>query len=173
MLLIVPEYFSTLGIQWGNFIYPMLLVWALGAIITYRVKRFHITLTYVLSFIALSYVRHLVTGHPFSAEIAPITGPMYQLFIFFMITDPRTTVRSKKGQILVAFLVAVAEMSFRLAQGILPQGMEILSIDAPYYALTVVGPIAMAIDIYLTPKKDQPKPVSQGAAGGAVAAAAV
>lgn len=170
MLLVAPEFFSTLGIQWGNAVWPMLLVWALGAIITWRVKRFHITATYVVSFVALAFVRTLVTGHPFFAELAPITGPMYQLFIFFMITDPRTTVRSKRGQILVAFLVAVAEMCFRLAQGVLPQAMLIFSVDAPYYALTVVGPISMIIDIYLTPRKGQPKPAGQSA-GGAVAAA--
>src|ERR1700749_1414672 len=153
MLLIVPEYFSTLGIQWGNAVWPMLVVWTLGAIITYRVKRFHITATYVCSFVALSFVRSLVTGHPFFAELAPITGPMYQLFIFFMITDPKTTVKSKQGQILVAVLVAVAEMTLRLMQGVMPGGLEILSIDAPYYALTLVGPAAMAIDILRNPQK--------------------
>jgi len=170
MLLIVPEYFSTLGIQWGNAVWPMLLVWALGAVITYRVKRFHITATYVVSFIAFSFVRSLVTGHPFFAEVAPITGPMYQLFIFFMITDPKTTVKSKQGQIAVAVLVAVAEMIFRLLQGVMPGGLEILSIDAPYYALTLVGPAAMAIDIVRNPQKynkpagGQAKPLSTAAA---------
>ena len=34
---------------------------------------------------------------------------MYQLFIFFMITDPKTTVRPKWAQCLVAFLVAAVE----------------------------------------------------------------
>jgi Na+-translocating ferredoxin:NAD+ oxidoreductase RnfD subunit len=143
MLLLAPEFIATLSIQWGNAIWPMLVVWVLGAFITWRVKRFHITATYVVSFIALAGVRTLITGHPFLAEVAPITGPMYQLFIFFMITDPKTTVRSKRGQMLVAFLVAVAEMCFRLAQ----------NVDAPYFALTVVGPIAMAIDIWRTPRK--------------------
>ena len=38
---------------------------------------------------------------------------MYQLFIFFMITDPKTTVRSKKGQCVVVFLVALVEMVMR------------------------------------------------------------
>jgi Na+-translocating ferredoxin:NAD+ oxidoreductase RnfD subunit len=137
MLLIAPQYFATLNTQWGNTVWPMLVVWALGALITWRVKRFHITATYVVSFVVLAFVRTLITGHPFFAEVAPITGPMYQLFIFFMITDPRTTVRSKSGQCIVAFLVAVAEMMFRLAQ----------NVDAPYYALTVVGPIAMIVDI--------------------------
>ena len=174
MLLIAPEYFSTLGIQWGNAIWPMLVVWALGAIITYRVKRFHITATYVLSFIAMSFVRSMVTGDGFLTELAPITGPMYQLFIFFMITDPRTTVRSKNGQILVAFLVAVAEASFRLLQNIDVNHIfpTVFSVDAPYYALTLVGPIAMAIDIWKTPQKPEVKPVAQSSTG-AVAAAAV
>jgi len=138
MLLLAPEYIATLSIQWGNSIWPMLVVWVLGAFITWRVKRFHITATYVVSFVALAGVRTLITSHPFLAEVAPITGPMYQLFIFFMITDPKTTVKSKRGQCVVAFLVAVAEMSFRLAQ----------NVDAPYFALTVVGPIAMIIDIW-------------------------
>jgi Na+-translocating ferredoxin:NAD+ oxidoreductase RnfD subunit len=172
MLLIVPEYFSTLGIQWGNAVWPMLVVWVLGAAITYRVKRFHITATYVLSFIALSFVRSLVTGHPFFAELAPITGPMYQLFIFFMITDPKTTVKSKQGQILVAFLVAVMEMAFRLLQGVTPESMAILSIDAPYYALTVVGPAAMAIDIWRNGKKKQGPPKVSQSGGNALSASA-
>ncbi len=157
MLLVAPEYFATLMTQWGNAVWPMLVVWVLGALITWRVKRFHITATYVVSFIALAFVRTAITGHPFFSEVAPITGPMYQLFIFFMITDPRTTVKSKRGQIFVAFLVAVAEMGFRLAH----------NVDAPYYALTVVGPIAMAIDLWRSSNNAGTKP------GSTVRAAAV
>ncbi len=53
MLLLVPEYVATLSIQWGNTIWPMLIVWVLGAAIVYRVNRFHITATYVVSFVSL------------------------------------------------------------------------------------------------------------------------
>jgi Na+-translocating ferredoxin:NAD+ oxidoreductase RnfD subunit len=126
----------------------MLIVWALGIIITYRVQRFHITATYVISFIALALLRSTITGHAFLAEVAPITGPMYQLFIFFMITDPKTTVKPKWGQCLVAFLVAVVEMILRLAE----------NVHAPYYALTIAGPIAMFIEIWWTSRS--PLPVS-------------
>lgn len=143
MLLLAPEEVSTLSIQWGNAIWPMLIVWVLGAIITWRVKRFHITATYVISFIAFAAIRGLITGHGFLAEVAPITGPMYQLFIFFMITDPKTTVKPKWAQCLVAFLVAAMEMILRLAE----------NIHAPYYALTIVGPIALAIEIWRASRK--------------------
>jgi enediyne biosynthesis protein E5 len=143
MLLLVPEYVATLSVQWGNTIWPMLIVWALGVLIVLRVKRFHITATYVVSFIVLSFIRSLITGHPFLAEVAPITGPMYQLFIFFMITDPRTTVKPRWAQCLVAFLVAVMEMALRLTE----------NVHAPYYALAIVGPIANAIEIAVTTKR--------------------
>ena len=55
---------------------------------------------------------------------------MYQLFIFFMVTDPKTTVRAKSWQCVVVFLVAFVEMILRLN--------EILY--APFYALFIVGP---------------------------------
>ncbi len=145
MLLLVPEYVATLSIQWGNTIWPMLIVWLLGVLIVIRVKRFHITATYVVSFVALSYIRTFFTGHPFLAEVAPITGPMYQLFIFFMITDPRTTVKPRWAQCLVAFLVAVVEMILRLFE----------NVHAPYYALAIVGPIANIIEIQITTRSQR------------------
>jgi hypothetical protein len=146
LLLLAPEAVSTLSIQWGNNVYPMLIVWTLGALITWRVKRFHITATYVLSFIAFAALRGVITGHGFLAEVSPITGPMYQLFIFFMITDPKTTVRQKWAQCLVAFLVAAMETVLRLAE----------NIHAPYYALTMVGPVALAIQIWWDSRKQTP-----------------
>jgi enediyne biosynthesis protein E5 len=146
LLLLAPTYFSTLSIQWGNAVWPLLIVWTLGALITWRVNRFHITATYVLSFCAFAALRGLLTGHGFLAEVAPITGPMYQLFIFFMITDPRTTVKTKWAQCLVAFLVAAMEMVLRLAE----------NIHAPYYALTIVGPVALAFEIWWTTRNQAP-----------------
>jgi Na+-translocating ferredoxin:NAD+ oxidoreductase RnfD subunit len=144
MLLTAPWAYSTLSVQWGNNVWPMLVIWALGAVITYHVGRIHITLTYVVSFFAFAFLRSLLTGHSFLAEAAPITGPMYQLFIFFMITDPKTTVRSsRRAQAFVGFLVALAECLLRLAE----------NVHAPYYALFIVGPAANLVEIYLTSRR--------------------
>jgi Na+-translocating ferredoxin:NAD+ oxidoreductase RnfD subunit len=133
---------ATLSVQWGNNLYAMLVIWTLGSLIIYRLKRFHISATYVASFLLFGLVRSWATGHAFLAEIAPITGPMYQLFVFFMITDPKTTVRSKLGQCGVAVAVAFVEMLLRL--------LEV--VHAPYYALFLVGPMANLIEIWLTPR---------------------
>jgi hypothetical protein len=140
MLLLASNTVASLSIQWGNSVAPMLVIWALGAFIIWRLKRFHITATYVVSFILFSLVRSAITGHPWLAEVAPITGPMYQLYIFFMITDPKTTVSGKRAQMGVAFMIALVEMVLRLFQ----------CVHAPYFALFLVGPIANLIEIART-----------------------
>jgi enediyne biosynthesis protein E5 len=138
MLLLAADAVASLSIQWGNYLPPMLVVWLLGSIILWQLQRLHICATYVVSFVLFAGVRSWITGHPFLAEVAPITGPMYQLFIFFMITDPKTTVQTTWGQCVVAFLVALVEMILRLYE----------SVHAPYYALFLVGPSANLIDIW-------------------------
>jgi enediyne biosynthesis protein E5 len=142
MLFLATESVASLSIQWGNNIWSMLVIWLLGSAIIWRLRRFHICATYVLSFLVFAILRSWITPAPWQSEVSPITGPEYQLFIFFMITDPKTTVRSKRWQCVVAFTVAAVEMVMRLDQ----------SIYAPLYALFVVGPTAMLIEMWWNSK---------------------
>jgi enediyne biosynthesis protein E5 len=139
MLVLASDTVAGLSVQWGNNMLPLVVVWCFGSAIIASVGRFHITFTYVVSFLVFSFLRAGVTGHPWLSEVAPITGPMYQLFIFFMITDPKTTVGPKWAQSLVAFLVAAVEAVLRLQQ----------LVYAPFYALFIVGPTANLIEIGL------------------------
>jgi Na+-translocating ferredoxin:NAD+ oxidoreductase RnfD subunit len=143
MLFLAAETVASLSIQWGNYLLPMVAIWVLGSVTIWRLKRFHITGIYVASFLLFAILRSYLTGSPWQAEIAPITGPMYQLFIFFMITDPKTTVRSKAGQCVTVFVVALVEMLLRLGQ----------VVYAPFYALFIVGPAAMLIEIWLDSRR--------------------
>src|SRR6185437_9355301 len=144
MLFMAPVDVAGLSIQWGSNFLGLAIIWTLGLLIVYRVKRFHVVIAYVISFVILAYMRRLVVGDTFLAEVAPITGPMYQLFIFFMITDPGTSVSTRRGRIIVVILVALVEFVLRLNS----------FIYAPFYALFLVGPIAKYIDL-----KRQSKPV--------------
>lgn len=137
LLFLAPLTVASLSVQWGNAIWAALVIWTLGSVIIWRLKRFHICATYVVSFLGYGVLRHFITGHSLFAEIAPITGPMYQLFIFFMITDPKTTVTGRRAQILVAFLIATMENILRLAG----------NVHAPYFALFLVGPVANVVEI--------------------------
>lgn len=139
LLVLAADTVASLSVQWGNTLLPMVVVWCFGAVIIYTLGRFHVTLTYVASFVVFAAMRSAITGHPFLSEVAPITGPMYQLFIFFMITDPKTSVRGTLPQMGVVFLVALVEAVLRLFE----------FVHAPYYALFIVGPAANLVEIAL------------------------
>ena len=68
------------------------------------------------------------------------------MFIFFMITDPKTTVHGKRWQMLVAFTVAAVEMLLRLHS----------SIYAPLYSLFLVGPCALLLEMFLSGRTTNP-----------------
>jgi Na+-transporting NADH:ubiquinone oxidoreductase subunit NqrB len=133
MFILASGTVAGLSIQWGNFVWPMLVIWTLGSAIIWRLRRF----------LAFALLRSWITGDPWRSEISPITGPMYQLFIFFMITDPKTTVRSKTGQYVTVFAVAAVEMVLRLHQ----------AVYAPFYALFLVGPTAMLLEMWMDARR--------------------
>src|SRR5438876_8075448 len=152
LLLVAPASVAILSRQWGNDLATNAVIWCFGLLIVSRVRMLHVTLTYVACFVALAALRHWIVGGPLLAEIAPITGPMYQLLIFFMLTDPKTTVSTVRGRIIVAAAVAVAEAAIRLAGDFHVAALSPLYPAPPMLALAIVGPVANLIDLVLTPQ---------------------
>jgi Na+-translocating ferredoxin:NAD+ oxidoreductase RnfD subunit len=128
----------------------MVVIWILGSVIIARLHRFNITGTYVACFIVFAFLRSYITGSPWQSEVAPLTGPMYQLFIFFMITDPKTTMRSRSWQCVVVAIVAFVEMILRLQD----------VVYAPFYALFLVGPAALSIEMWFDSRRAVPARVA-------------
>ncbi|MBA3558973.1 MAG: hypothetical protein H0W30_10265 [Gemmatimonadaceae bacterium] len=147
LLLAAPDTVSVLSHQFGNDVTTNLVIWTFGLVIAARVGVLHITLTYVASFLLLNSLRAAALGQSLLPEIAPITGPMYQLFVFFMITDPRTVVRGRRQQIVVAVVIALMETLIRFGSDKgwpLPTAFN----AAPaFLALALVGPVAKWLDL--------------------------
>jgi Na+-transporting NADH:ubiquinone oxidoreductase subunit NqrB len=163
MLFLAPRAVAPLSQQWGNAIWVPLIILGLGSLILYMLGRLHITLTYIVAFVVLSFVRigithgdwgvvpAILTGDSglFSewvSQIALLTSPSYLLFMIFMITDPKTTTRGWARQCTVAILVAVVETILRLNR----------EIHAPYYALFIVAPITNLLEIAWDWARPQP-----------------
>lgn len=147
LLLVAPDRVSVLSHQWGNDLPTNLVIWCFGLVIAARVRVLHITLAYVAAFLLLGAGRSLALGQPVLPELAPLTGPMYQLFVFFMITDPRTVVRGRRRQIGVAVAVAAAEALIRFAAD---RGWPLpiaFSAAPALVALWLVGPVAKWLDL--------------------------
>jgi Na+-transporting NADH:ubiquinone oxidoreductase subunit NqrB len=62
MLFLASQAVATLSIQWGNNLIAMAVIWTLGSIIVWRLKRFHICFVYVVSFLLLALLRSAITG---------------------------------------------------------------------------------------------------------------
>ena len=153
LLLLAADRVSVLSHQFGNDITTNMVIWIFGLIIAARVGVLHITLTYVASFLILNSVRAAALGMPILPEIAPITGPMYQLFVFFMITDPRTVVKGRRPQIVVVILIAIMETLIRFASD---KGLPLptaFNVAPAFLALATVGPVAKWIDLRRQPYK--------------------
>ena len=151
LLLVAPSKVAVLSHQFGNDLVTNLVIWAFGLFIAKRIGVLHITLTYVASFLLLGALRAAALGLPLLPELAPITGPMYQLFIFFMITDPRTVVKGRRNQMIVAALIALTEMVLRLLSD---RGVPMpiaFSADPALLSLAMVGPLAKWLDLRRTP----------------------
>jgi hypothetical protein len=162
MLLLAGDHVASLSVEAGNEIWSPLVIWVLGGMILWQLGRWHISLAFIAAFVPLAVLRSLVTGHDWRTEVAPITSPMFQLYIFFMITDPKTTTQRRWSQVLVAVLVAVMETVYRLA---------FEDVHSLYHALFTVGPVANLVEIWLgrevarrvaPPHPPTPSPTGEG-----------
>ena len=151
LLLLAPAHVSVLSHQFGNDLVTNLVIWGFGLVIAARVGVLHITLTYLAAFLALGTLRAAALGEPIAPELAPVTGPMYQLFVFFMITDPRTVVRGRRKQIVVALIIAGAEAVIRFGSDLGWPLPTAFNAAPPLLALAVVGPIAKWLDLRSAP----------------------
>ncbi len=162
MMWLAATYAGTYTVQTGNEIWSApLLIWVLGGIILYRLKRLHLPVLFVAIFIPLGFFRSAVTGERWQTELGPVTWPMFQLFIFFMITDPKTTTKARWSQCLVVVLVAMMDTFLRLC---------FEETHSLYWSLFIVGPISNLVEILYTTKPapavkpapaEQPAPTQQ------------
>ncbi len=156
LVLLAPSQVAVLSHELGNDVLGNVVIWTVGLLVASRARVLHVTATYALSFIALALLRSAWVGTPALAELAPLTGPMYQLLLFFMLTDPATSVGTKGGRIKTVALIAVVEALFRLANDFELPYAELVAPAPPILALFVVGPIAFAIDLARRGRSERP-----------------
>ncbi|MFQ5684742.1 MAG: RnfABCDGE type electron transport complex subunit D [Candidatus Binatia bacterium] len=133
LLLAVPETVVALSKQLTNMPGVVIFLFLFGVVVIGRLGRLDVVFTYVAAFILLGFLRSAINGTPLAAEVAPVLGPLYQIFIFFMVTDPRTTPATRRGRVIYALAVAVTEGLLRFLR----------NQNAPFFAAFVVSPVAV------------------------------
>lgn len=147
LLLTASPVLTKLTHEWGNSLGANLVIWSVGLIVVHRAGLLHVTLTYAVAFVASALLRAAISPDVrFLTEVAPLTGPMYQLFVFFMITDPPTVVRKRGGRILTAILIAACEALIRTGLDLHISWLAPLAPAPALFALAIVGPTAKLFD---------------------------
>jgi hypothetical protein len=97
--------------QWGNVAFFAFLMACLGGLVVNRAARGDVTLAFLCAWAAILFCRALWLGQRSSIPLHQLQSGALLLFAFFMISDPKTTPRSRAGRIVFAVLVACGAAS--------------------------------------------------------------
>ncbi|MBK6941794.1 MAG: hypothetical protein IPH13_16580 [Planctomycetes bacterium] len=165
LLFLAPSQVTPLSHQWGNEPITLLVIYAIGLIVVVRASVVHITLTYVAAFAAFAWMRSGPSYDAWLVEMGPLSGPMYTLFIFFMVTDPRTIVSNRTGQYGVTIAIAALEALIRMGLDRDVLWLQTMGAAPALFALFVVGPPTLWWELRKQATPTEPtKPVLAAAA---------
>ncbi len=119
LLLFYPKALPIIG-QLGKDIITLYIVIILGSIILIRVKRWMISLSFVLTFLLthLFIFKHYDPHWQIEEFLLKFYSTSFIVYIFFMLTDPKTTPASSYLQVLFGFLVAFFTLLLELFIGV-------------------------------------------------------
>ena len=92
--------------QWGESAAVLLWFAALGFAVSHRAFRSDVSLAFLAAFVALRLQRVLLLGQRLPVLEHQLASGSLLLFAFFMISDPKTTPRSRAGRLVLACAVA-------------------------------------------------------------------
>jgi hypothetical protein len=83
----------------GSWLLPAIIVVSGGYLNFAMTRRGPLVAGWLVGFVAQALTRHLVFGTPWQAPLMPLTGTVFMLFTFYMVTDPATTPSDAKQQV--------------------------------------------------------------------------
>ncbi|MEK2647115.1 FG-GAP-like repeat-containing protein [Bdellovibrio sp. BCCA] len=84
-----------------------------------KINRHWLVISFLATFTAQTALRALIMRHHLPFEtlfLGTLTSPSFILFTFFMITDPMTSPKTKKDQIIVGASIALLDLIFHIFQ---------------------------------------------------------
>lgn len=113
-VLFLEDKMTIIGGRWGGHAWLALTIIALGIIVNIKANKLTIVLSFLASFILFAVARSYYLNVTLTWVFMPLTGPSFFLFVFYMLTDPRTTPNTTNGQISFGILLALIDAIFRL-----------------------------------------------------------
>jgi len=134
-LVVVILFFSSdvtvVAARWGGSAIGLAAVACLGVLVAFKAKRIILCATYVAAYLGSEAAFAAFGIGDFSLALALVSSAAFQLFTFFMISDPMTTPGGRRRQVLYAIALVVLEQMFRVLG----------SKSAPFFALFLLSGI--------------------------------
>lgn len=134
----------TPGYEWGGGTTALWIVLSLGFMLLTRVRRLVLLGSFLGLFLVSAGLRVVLGMEPASLAFGILTGAPFQLFTFFMLTDPRTTPKSNRLQFLFAGCIVAIDFVLRLLRihntlvlslFVVDSGMLLLGLGGMSYAV--------------------------------------
>ena len=104
------------GGQWLGSTEMMIFFALMGAFVSIVANRWVLSLVYITTFLGIRLVMHEMTGLNMQYLIGPILSVAGFIFTFHMITDPKTSPASIKGQVVFGLSLAFLDLYLRQKQ---------------------------------------------------------
>ncbi len=119
LLIFFPKAMPLVG-QLGKDLYIIYIIILVGILILIRVNRWLISLIFTLTYIILNYLffNKIDPNWEFTEFLLKFYSTSFIVYIFFMLTDPITTPKEYKYQIIFGFLVALITTLLNFFTGI-------------------------------------------------------
>ncbi|SDJ12686.1 NQR2, RnfD, RnfE family [Alteribacillus bidgolensis] len=107
IILLFPKTVATAPLQWGFYVALLFIIAIVGTYMVYKVKRFSTILSFLGGFTVAGSARVFFWDQSFRTIFNEFMWGGLLIFTFFMITDPKTSPKSTKGQISYGLVIAI------------------------------------------------------------------
>lgn len=114
--LFLPSYVTITASRWGPNSYVIMLLSICGLILVHRARRLPLALTFLVVFSLGAWVRSQLTGINVLTVFSPAFGAAFQLFVFYHISDPKTTPVTARDQVYFGILLGILDAILRFNQ---------------------------------------------------------
>lgn len=114
--LFLPGYVTITASRWGPDSAVAVFLLVLGALLVVKARRIALTLSFATVFVLGAVVRSQITGVNLLTVLGPSLGAAFQLFIFYHITDPKTTPSRITHQVMFGVVLGIIDAIFRFHQ---------------------------------------------------------
>ncbi|MBL7686959.1 MAG: hypothetical protein JNJ49_02920 [Bdellovibrionaceae bacterium] len=114
--LFLPSYMTITASRWGPNSAVVAVLSLFGLFLVYRAKRLPLVLSFLAVFSLGAWARSALTGVNLLTVFSPAFGAAFQLFIFYHITDPKTSPSKSSHQLYFGVVLAVIDAIFRYNQ---------------------------------------------------------